>query len=32
VLSSNEYTIVNSGCEMKVAPTVPMDRVCLAAC
>jgi alcohol dehydrogenase len=32
VLSFSEYTVVHSGCEMKVAPMVPMDRVCLAAC
>ncbi|GJN21673.1 hypothetical protein PR202_gb09173 [Eleusine coracana subsp. coracana] len=30
--SFSEYTVVHSGCAVKVGPTVPMDRVCLLSC
>lgn len=32
VSSFSEYTVVHSGCAVKVGPSVPMDRVCLLSC
>jgi alcohol dehydrogenase len=32
VSSFSEYTVVHSGCAVKVGLTVPMDRVCLLSC
>ena len=32
VSSFSEYTVVHSGCAVKVGLTVPMDRVCLLGC
>jgi alcohol dehydrogenase len=32
VSSFSEYTVVHSGCAVKVGPTVPMDRICLLSC
>ncbi|CAM0945102.1 unnamed protein product [Alopecurus aequalis] len=32
VSSFSEYTVVHSGCAVKVSPTMPMDRICLLSC
>jgi len=32
VSSFSEYTVVHSGCAVKVNPTAPMDRICLLSC
>lgn len=32
VSSFSEYTVVHSGCAVKISPTAPMDRICLLSC
>lgn len=32
VSSFSEYTVVHSGCAVKISKTAPMDRVCLLSC
>lgn len=32
VSSFSEYTVVHSGCAVKINPTVPLDKVCLLSC
>uniref|UniRef100_A0A0D9VIQ8 Enoyl reductase (ER) domain-containing protein n=1 Tax=Leersia perrieri TaxID=77586 RepID=A0A0D9VIQ8_9ORYZ len=32
VSSFSEYTVVHSGCAVKVSPSMPMDRICLLSC
>ncbi|KAL5211995.1 hypothetical protein ABZP36_022842 [Zizania latifolia] len=32
VSSFSEYTVVHSGCAVKINPAVPMDRICLLSC
>jgi hypothetical protein len=32
VSSFSEYTVVHSGCAVKIGTAVPMDRVCLLSC
>lgn len=32
VSSFSEYTVVHSGCAVKVTPTAPMDKICLLSC
>lgn len=32
VSSFSEYTVVHSGCAVKVSPLAPMDKICLLSC
>ncbi|ONK63542.1 uncharacterized protein A4U43_C07F16300 [Asparagus officinalis] len=32
VSSFSEYTVVHSGCAVKISPASPMDRICLLSC
>lgn len=32
VSSFSEYTVVHSGCAVKVSPTAPLDKICLLSC
>ncbi|GAV77793.1 ADH_zinc_N domain-containing protein/ADH_N domain-containing protein [Cephalotus follicularis] len=32
VSSFSEYTVVHSGCAVKVTPTVPLEKICLLSC
>lgn len=32
VSSFSEYTVVHSGCAVKISQTAPMDRICLLSC
>ncbi|GFP88533.1 alcohol dehydrogenase-like 6 [Phtheirospermum japonicum] len=32
VSSFSEYTVVHSGCAVKISPTAPLDKICLLSC
>lgn len=32
VSSFSEYTVVHSGCAVKITPTAPLDKICLLSC
>ena len=32
VSSFSEYTVVHSGCAVKISPTAPLEKICLLSC